>query len=435
MAEKRCSASNLMKPRVLIICFTFPPYPGIGGRRWAKFAKYLHRKQCDVSVIAAKKQLTHSSPWTSDTDDYANQISFIPSSYPMVLTGTPKTIWQKLQYRLALYYTKLFSQGNYYDHSSFWKKDILSAVESKIKQGYNNIIVSCGPFKTAAFVISLKEKYPEVRFIVDFRDPWTNNKSSFGYTSISQKRFKAEQELERKVVQNYDYILSVSEQMNDYFHAISANRNRDRFVTIINGFDRDDFPTQSNKGNHSGKLRLIFTGTLYDKSMHVFTEFCNVLRHLRDNNTKIYSQMEIDFYGHVPVAFSQVSQGIDIMAFKGEVAKESVYHEIACSHVAMLFMTDDMNYSFSTKFYEYISQEIPIAVFASSGHTGAFIEKNAVGYACFSGNMEQALLQIHKDWESGNLRFNPGFDTSRFDIEHISDELMGLLKHETPTAL
>jgi glycosyltransferase involved in cell wall biosynthesis len=419
-----------MKPKVLIICFTFPPYPGVGGRRWAKFAKYLHRKQWDVFVIAAQKQLTQNSPWTSDTDDYKNHISYIPSSYPLILTGVPKTIWQKIRYRIALYYAKLFAHGNYYDHSSFWKKQILKATETKIKEGYNNIIVSCGPFKTAGFVIELKIKYPHVRFIVDFRDPWTNNKTSFGYTSISPQRLAAEQNMEKYTVQNYDYILSVSDQMNDYFHTLSGNRERDRFINIINGFDRDDFPEKTFKGNHSGKLRLIFTGTLYDKSMHVFTEFCNVLRQLSETDETVYNHLQIDFYGHVPVAFKTLTKGLDIIKYRGEVSIQEVYRQIASSHLAMLFMTDDMNYSFSTKFYEYISQEIPIAVFASSGHTGEFIETNGVGYACFSGNMEKALLQIHQDWVNGALRFNPVFDTRRFDVEQITDNLISILKHK-----
>ena len=36
---------------VLLISYSYPPYPGIGGRRWAKFSKYLSRLGFVIHVI------------------------------------------------------------------------------------------------------------------------------------------------------------------------------------------------------------------------------------------------------------------------------------------------------------------------------------------------------------------------------------------------
>ena len=101
-----------MKKKVLIICYTFPPYNGIGGRRWAKFAKYLEHDNCDVSVIAAKKQDTSQSPWTKDISSYQDNINYLDADYPLILQSNPKSILQKIRYRLALFYVKLFLKGN-----------------------------------------------------------------------------------------------------------------------------------------------------------------------------------------------------------------------------------------------------------------------------------------------------------------------------------
>jgi hypothetical protein len=53
---------------ILIIC-TFPPAPSIGGRRWAKFSKYLTRAGINVSVFAAKSNKGDKSLWTKDVED------------------------------------------------------------------------------------------------------------------------------------------------------------------------------------------------------------------------------------------------------------------------------------------------------------------------------------------------------------------------------
>lgn len=417
----------MSKKKLLIVCFTFPPYSGIGGRRWAKFAKYLYRNNVDVSIIGAKKKHYNNSQWNQDTDDYIDNVSFIDSNYPMVLQSIPNTLWNKVKYRLALFYVKIFLKGNYYDPSSFWKYDLIKSIENKIKDGYNNIIVSCGPYKMASFAIDLKLKYPKVNFIADFRDPWTTNETSFGYTSISSRRLSYEKELEKKVAKNYDFVLSVSEEMTNYFSSLVNKRNHGNFLTLSNGFDRDDFSNKNEIKRHENKLKLVFTGTLYNKSMHVFEQFCHVLKLLKMENLKIFNSLQIEFYGQMPRSFFELIKDIDCIEFGGEIPLKQVYEKFLSAHVAMLFLSDDLNYSFSTKFYEYISQNIAIAVFSEEGKTGNYVRENGLGYSCFVSNMKDGIMQIYNDWEIDSIKTNSSFDVSKFDVEKISQKIYEIL--------
>lgn len=413
-----------MKPKVLIICFTFPPYPGIGGRRWAKFAKYLSRKGCDVRVLAARKTEEQDSQWLNDIAPYQNNIFYIPTAYPLILTLVPKGILQKIQYRIALIYVRIFIKGNYYDHASGWKKHIVKSTEAAIREGYRNIIVSCGPFSTAAFIAELKPKYPELNFMLDLRDPWTTNQTSFGFSGLSPKRMAIEKGKEKFSTETYNYVMTVSDEMTDYFYSISGRNDKEHFFTLINGFDADDFAERTNEQRSDGKLRFVFTGTLYNKSMHIFKEFCDILRELEKENAPVFNALRFDFYGTVPSSFFEMCDNLNNVRFHGTLPMQKVYSEIRNSDIAMLFLTDDLNYSFSTKFYEYISQKIPIAVFSREGNTGQFVVEQRLGYACFSGQLKASILNMHSDWSEGHLVYSPAFDTYAFSVEKLSEAIL-----------
>lgn len=419
-----------MKPnnlKALIICFTFPPYPGIGGRRWAKFAKYLNREGVDIKVISAKKKKDGVSTWLTDIEEYKDRISYLPTHYPLILTTVPKTIIEKIRYKLALIYVKLLTKGNYYDYSVFWKRTLLHRVEKEIKAGYHNIIVSCAPFTTAFYISELKEKYPNINLIVDFRDPWTDNETSFGFSTLGKKRMDFEKFKEYKTTQRADYIITVSDTMTYYFERLASDNSKS--LTLKNGFDSEDFGGLLNKSHANSQLRFIFTGTFYNKALHVLKSLCEALNDLKLSNKEIYKNLKFDFYGSVPTEFHSVVDDIDIVSFNGSIGKDEVYKQIRESDVTMLFLTDDLNHSFSTKFYEYIAQKKPIAVFSKAGDTANFIEQNNLGYNCSLQHIKEMLVKIYKDWKADNLIFNENYDISEHEISLMTrNKLIPLLR-------
>jgi glycosyltransferase involved in cell wall biosynthesis len=405
---------------VTIVCFTFPPYDGIGGRRWAKFAKYIQKAGIDVHVIAADKQnLNKKSNWENDIILYKENITFLPMNYPYILTIIPKGIIQKIQYRLAWYYVKANVKGNFFDHSSFFSKNLLVEVEKKINAGSDKIIVSCAPFHMAYEVIKVKEKYPNVTFIVDFRDPWTNNKTSFGYTGLSKKRLDFEKYKEEEVIRKYDKVISVSDEMSNYFRSL-IKTNKDKCITIPNGFDIEDIRSIEVSKRQKQKCRFIFTGTLYDKSLHMFKLFCDALIELVEELPDIKNHLQIDFFGYVPNGFNEISSQLDFLKFHGTVFNTKVYEEIQNSDLALLFLTDDLNYSFSTKFYEYIAMNTSIVVVSKEGHTGNYIETHQLGYALNEKNSKEKLKLIYDNWVNNSIVSNPNYNFKDHEISNIT---------------
>lgn len=415
--------------KAVVINFTLPPYSGIGGRRWAKFCKYLHREGVDLHIIAAHRASVGYSPWLKDTIEYTKKIHFINPTYPKILGTIPKGILQKIKYKLVFEYAKWkYSKYNYFDPSSDFGNKIIPVLEKKIADGFNNIIVSCGPFHMAYEIGKMKAKYPNVNFIIDFRDPWANNGTTFGFLSISEKQLKAEIELEKTTIKNFDYVISVSKEMSEYFADLIVE-NSNKFRTIPNGFDKEDFGIQEAVYSTSPNiLRFVFTGTVYEKTLHIYREFIENLKLLKQRDPDIYQKMQFDFYGKVPVWFENETAACqDIIKFYGEVSLDEVYTHIANANVCLLFLTDDLTYSRSTKFYEYLVAGKPIAVFSKGGETAEYVANNGAGYACNSGAMTQELERIYEDWKMDKLRVNKSLDISKLDTQKLSESIAQLL--------
>ena len=89
----------ILPPEILLLSYFFPPYPGIGGRRWAKFAKYFTRRGLRVHVISAENPFPEISAWQHDVDSNENIIQHpLPTGYPKILLSNPKNIFERAQY-------------------------------------------------------------------------------------------------------------------------------------------------------------------------------------------------------------------------------------------------------------------------------------------------------------------------------------------------
>ena len=206
-----------MNNKILIISYTFPPNQGVGGRRWAKFAKYFLRMGYDIKVITSTPLENTFSNWDKDTDQLykENRVIFVDKTHPRVLSGKVLTnIFDKVLYRMILPYVKFTTRGNYWDPSKKWSNNLIPEVEKHIDNGYTNIVATGGPFDFLKSIVNLKVKYININVSIDIRDPWTNNETAFGFDTLSKSRLIYEQISERSVVEKADNIISVSDDIN-----------------------------------------------------------------------------------------------------------------------------------------------------------------------------------------------------------------------------
>ncbi len=421
-----------MPKKLIIVSFVFPPASGIGGRRWAKFSKHLYRNGYDFKVISNQIWKTEQSNWDHDVEKFQDRVLRVASGYPRFLNKFQQSFTDRIFYKLSMWYVQGRTKGNIFDRSIFWKPALQKAVEPLIKKGYKTIVVTCAPYHSAAHLVALKSKYPEVELILDLRDPWEVESTLYGFAGLREERKAWENKLQDFAIRRADKVISVYESMTTKYQKRYPNESG-KFFTIDNGFDREDFTAKNEKpepANDQKRIQFLFAGSFYQGAAHILEDFAKSLSEIKSSSPEIYNRMEFIFYGRKSDFFDRILKGHESVAkHKGMIPLKDVYQKIAQSDFMMLFLLDEMNYSLSTKFYEYISQNKPVVVFARGGDAGRFIEENKLGYFANYGQMTEKLIKLVRDSDNG-VQFSPNeqIDTNQFEVAQLSKKLMHIIE-------
>ena len=408
-----------MSKKILIISYTFPPSNQIGGRRWAKFAKYFLKNKNDVWIITSKNK--NQFGWPNDHKYLKSRITKISFNYPYYLGIRPSNISQKIMYKLHLIWSKLNTNGNYYDKAIHGEKRLNKEIRSQINRGYNNIIVTVAPFHLATHVSNIISDYPNCNFIVDFRDPWIGNKTDYGFYSLSKFRQEFEKEAEKKVINSFNHVVTVSKKLTENLIKRYPNTNA-KFHTINNGFDIDDMHENIHQPNDD-IIRLIFSGNLYENAEKYFEKFIKLMEEIKVVDQELFNKIEINFFGNH--FFPNIT--LENVYFKGEVPNNEINKQLQKSDACLLFQTDDINYSFSTKFCEYISYEKPILLFSNHGFTGQFIENNKLGHSFTVQKNVHDFIHILKSVKNKKIDYYQNFLKNSFDLSYLFEKYVDLL--------
>lgn len=419
--------------RLLIICYAFPPYPGIGGRRWAKFAKYLTKKGYAIDVICSENPFNSQSQWLNDVSGNKKiTVHQLPVKYPQVILKGVNGLGDKIKYRFWKYILQLSSKGTVFERTLFWKKQLSVTIENILAKGdVKNVIVSIPPFRLAYYSVLIKKKYPHINLIVDYRDPWTDNESFHGFKDISKSRLQFEKKMEDKVLVAANAILTVSDTMSEKIKTkVPANC---KVVTINNGFDPDDIIAEKDNSiakDESSITTFIYGGTLYSNLDYIIDPLVSYMAALKEKQKDIYDNILFEFYGEQNPGLSQkiVNSGLEAFKLKGYIDSKQLHKKIDQSSFCLLMSAPDHAFAFNTKFFEYLAHKKPIILFAPPGATGEFIVNNKLGYWVNTNTLQQSLDKLFASLKDILKDYNSGFDTSRFSVENAVVGIESLIK-------
>lgn len=234
--------------KVLIITYYWPPAGGPGVQRWLKFVKYLRDYQIEPVV------------YIPENPDYPLLDESLEVDVPSNITILKQKIFEP--YFLARIFSKkqtttissgiisedkkqnllqkimLYIRGNFFipDARIFWVQPSVTFLRNYLQQHEIDTIITTGPPHSVHLIgLKLKELLP-VKWIADFRDPWTQ----IGYhkkLKLSETSEAKHKQMEEEVLMKASHILTTSFTTKADFEKLT----KAHITVITNGHDISNF--------------------------------------------------------------------------------------------------------------------------------------------------------------------------------------------------
>jgi len=360
--------------KVLIITYYWPPAGGSGVQRWLKFTKYLPKYNWQPIIY------TPENPYFEVKDQAL--LNDIPAEAE--IWKTP--IWEPYALKDKLFgkggktqsagvisnkkslKNKVLNwvRGNVFipDPKVYWVKPSVNTLLKKIKEeGIEHIITTGPPHSMHLIGLGLKKAMPNLKWIADFRDPWSELDllDEFHLSNNSMKKHK---DLEREVLQTADVTLTVSETWVEDLKRLGAAR----VELITNGYDAADFEL---KPKTNDKFIIGHYGLL--NHLRNPKNLWKALADLCEENAEFNAKLEIHLSGNIDCevlaeikAYPQLKEKVKQLGYLSHAQVLQQYNE-ADLLLLLLFNSRSGVGNYPGKIFEYFAAQKPIIAFGPDG--------------------------------------------------------------------
>ncbi|MGM0573049.1 MAG: glycosyltransferase family 4 protein [Bacteroidota bacterium] len=363
--------------KVLIITYYWPPGGGPGVQRCLKLAKYLPGHGVEPVVITVDPKKAGYPVTDKSLEDE------VPSWLRVIHTSTrePFNAYRFFFGRKNLPRSGFanegkpgpaqkaarFLRGNLFvpDARKGWKKYALKACRRLIRgETFDAVITSSPPHSTQLIGLTLSREFG-IPWVADLRDPWTDlfyNKH-FYRLKPAQKKDAA---YEKMVLEQADYLITVSESLKNLFLAKSSLINSDKIHVIPNGYDPDDFPAAPDEKPEV--FTISYVGTMTEH--YPVSAFIQAIETLLEK--KPTSRPEIRFLGQVsePVVGQLEASSIwPYVDISGYIDHPEAIKVMMASSVLLLIIPNVPNNEgiLTGKLFEYLAAKRPVMGFGPNG--------------------------------------------------------------------
>ena len=425
--------------KILIITYYWPPAGGPGVQRWLKFVKYLPEFGWEPTVFIPENP---SYPIVDDTleKDVSINLEIIKTK-----------IWEP--YQIAEFFGKdnkkfkagqfdvgknqslksrlsIWVRGNFFipDARVFWVNPSVTYLKKYLKENHFDALVTTGPPHSVHLIgLNLKKEFPNLKWIADFRDPWTEI-SYYQHLKLTKFADQKHRNLEQKVFENADITLATSYADAENFKKKGANA-----VCITNGFDVENQEPRTENREPSTQFTLSYIGVL--EQLRNPEVLWRVLNDLMKENEDFRKNFILKFVGRIDdrildeITNSELNDSVKNL---GYLSHSEANLEMQNSDLLLItnFSEDKSKGIIPGKIFEYLATKKQIISFGpKESDVKRILEETHAGKHFSyddSESLKAFILEKFNDWKSGNLTSNTE-NIEQFSRRNLTKKLAEIL--------
>jgi glycosyltransferase involved in cell wall biosynthesis len=405
--------------RLLVITYYWPPAGGAGVQRWLKFSKYLPQSGWEPIIITVDPQFAaypvldtslskdipesievHKTRATDWFRLYTSDKLKVPSGgFAVNPDNSPKGKIQR------------FIRGNFFipDPRRGWNKFAFRKACDLIEtRKISHIVTTSPPHSTQLIGLHLKKRFPEITWITDLRDAWTD---IYYYKLFYPSKISAaiDAGYERRVLHNADRIITVGKNLAETFSS-KIKGAKGKISIIPNGYDEDDL--KSVQMTLPERFTITYIGTISEA--YPIDAFIKSLSAIEKKGRDFLFR----FVGNIPGDMKTRIEG-SVSMEKTEFLNYTEHPEaiklLASSSLLLLIIpiTKKDNAITPGKLFEYIATGKPVLYIGPvdgdparhleiCGHSGIFSGKSP-------DEIEEFILKTMSSGDAGSLNKHPEY--------------------------
>lgn len=364
------------KKKILILSYYWPPAGGPGVQRWLKFSTYLPEFGYEP-IIYTPENPSYPILDESLEKEVPSGIRIVrrPILEPYVLAEKLSKSNKKFkggQFDVGKnqsFFSKLsiWVRGNFFipDARFLWVGPSTRFLKKFLKEeGIDTIITTGPPHSVHLIGLRLKKHLKHLKWIADFRDPWTEI-SYHQHLRLSTWAHKKHLRLEREVFERADLTLATS-----FSDKIAFEKKGAKALTITNGYDKLNVSSEANIDSaQREKFTLLYAGVLEQlRNPHLLWES---LSEILKEEPQLKTKLAIRFVGRVDEKIINELKALgleDHLELPGYLSHSEAQNEIAKSDLLLLtnFPEAKSQGIIPGKLFEYLSAFKPILSFGPS---------------------------------------------------------------------
>jgi len=429
--------------KVLIITYYWPPAGGPGVQRVLKFAKYLPKfgwqpriltvangeyPAIDKSLeknISSEIKVFKTASWEPN-NLYKKflgmkQSENIPTA---VLVDDNPNLKKKIATWIRL---NLFVP----DAKIGWKRFAIKEGLKIIEEEKPDLIFSSSPPPTVHLIASELANRSKLKWIADFRDPWTDihyyeDQPRMAFVKAKDRR------LEKSILEQADKITCISKL--DIELDFANKTNASKCENIPNGFDDEDFTEMNIFNSQTDRFTILHLGAI-NKERNPIKLF-EAVKSLRDKGIINPNNFQIIFVGNIDaviITTVEKNEIWDLVKYVEYLPHKEALNYTEQATVLLLLVTQSKKNRriLPGKTFEYMrTGKYVFALGPEDGEVARIIEETKTGTVVDYldiNKIEKILLEQFTNWKNNKTNIKPnGKEIRKYSRENLTGKLVNV---------